>query len=145
MMIVQNNSFECKIFILSLFKILYNQGDREFYVPLMLKFTVTCDFNGTKGNFTVYVGAPEGNHHPLHFQNEWLAKERGGSIPQDVMDSMEKLMEISRTNGVPFEELCEYAIKSANLTSDRNEELESDAEKREEIAESEEASQPERE
>lgn len=79
----------------------------------MKKLTINCSFGGSSGNFTIYIGHPEGDHHPLHFQADWLSKERGGTIPKEVMDSMAKLMEISKKNNVPFEELCEYAIQAA--------------------------------
>lgn len=59
---------------------------------------------------------PEKAHHPLHFQADWLSKERGGNIPQEVMDSLQKLLEISIKNNVPFEDLCAYAIESAQVT-----------------------------
>jgi hypothetical protein len=99
----------------------------------MLKFTVGCDFGGQKSNVTLYIGMPEGDHHPLHFQSTWLSKERGGSIPQDVMDSLARLLKISKENDVSFEELCEYAIKSANLGEMRNQELEEQQERAAEI------------
>lgn len=79
----------------------------------MKKFTINCNFGGVSAPFTVYVGNPESKHHPLHFQADWLSKERGGSVPQEVMDSLVKLQEIAVKNGVPFEELCAYALEAA--------------------------------
>ncbi len=82
----------------------------------MKKFTIPCNFNGVKAPFTVYIGNPEKSHHPLQFQAEWLIKQRGGSIPQEVMESLEKLKMIADKNGVPFEELCEYALSAALIS-----------------------------
>lgn len=79
----------------------------------MKKFTITCQFGGQNSPFTVYIGAPEGKHHPLHFQADWLSKERGGNIPAEVMNSLSKLMELSQKNNVPFEDLCTYALEAA--------------------------------
>ncbi len=79
----------------------------------MKKFTINCTFGGTVAPFTVYIGNPEPKHHPLHFQAEWLSKERGGSIPPGIMDSLMKLKELADRNGVPFEELCAYALEAA--------------------------------
>lgn len=79
----------------------------------MKKFTIPCDFNGVKAPFTVYIGNPDQSHHPLYFQAEWLMKQRGGVIPQEVMESLEKLKAIADKNGVSFEELCEYALTAA--------------------------------
>lgn len=80
----------------------------------MKKFVVPCNFNGQKAPFTIYIGNPEDSHHPLHFQADWLAKERGGSIPTEVMDSIAKLKELADKNNVSFEELCVYALSAAS-------------------------------
>lgn len=80
---------------------------------MVKKFTVPCDFNGQKAPFTIYIGEPEPGHHPLHFQSNWLSKERGGTIPQEVMDSIQKLKDLSVKNKVSFEELCVYALGAA--------------------------------
>lgn len=88
----------------------------------MKKFTIECDFGGQKAPFAVYIGDPEPNHHPLHFQANWLSKERGGSIPGDVMDSIQKLFDLSKQNKVSFEELCAYTLGSSSSdASSKNE------------------------
>jgi hypothetical protein len=80
---------------------------------MIKKFSVPCDFNGQKSPFTIYIGEPEANHHPLQFQANWLSKERGGSIPPEVMDSVAKLKALADKNGVSFEDLCVYALGTA--------------------------------
>lgn len=80
----------------------------------MKKFTVPCDFGGQKSPFTIYIGDPEPKHHPLHFQADWLSKERGGTIPGEVMDSIQKLYDLAQKNNVSFEELCVYALNSSD-------------------------------
>lgn len=80
----------------------------------MKRFTVQCDFNGVKAPFTIYIGNPDPNHHPLHFQADWLSRERGGNIPQEVMDSVSKLYDLAKKNNVSFEDLCAYALNSAS-------------------------------
>lgn len=84
----------------------------------MKKFAINCNFGGKMSPFTVYIGNPEGDHHPLQFQAEWLSKERGGTIPAEVMQSLAKLKEVADKNGVSFEELCTYALQSAFLDSE---------------------------
>lgn len=79
----------------------------------MKKFTINCDFGGQVAPFTIYIGEPEQNHHPLHFQADWLSKQRGGSIPAEVMDAVAKLKDLAEKNNVSLEELCVYAIGSA--------------------------------
>lgn len=84
----------------------------------MKKFTVPCDFGGQKAPFTIFVGDPEPLHHPLSWQANWLSKERGGSIPPEVMDSVAKLKEIADKNNVSFEDLCVYALGAAQQEED---------------------------
>ena len=76
----------------------------------MKKFTIPCDFAGVKSPFNIYVGEPHPGKHPLQHQSSWLSRERGGNIPADVMDSFQKLLDISKENSVSFEELCVYAL-----------------------------------
>ena len=94
----------------------------------MKKFSIQCDFNGVKAPFTIYIGDPELKHHPLHFQADWLSKERGGSIPGEVMDSVSKLKDLADKNNVSFEELCVYALGAAQQESEDSEEEETEAE-----------------
>ena len=81
----------------------------------MKKFVINCIFGGNKSPFTVYIGAPEQKHHPLHFQAEWLSKQRGGTIPAEVMDSIAKLKELALKNNLSFEELCSYALEASQI------------------------------
>ncbi|AIL66104.1 hypothetical protein NOVO_08925 [Rickettsiales bacterium Ac37b] len=84
----------------------------------MKKFVLPAFFNGVKAPFTVFLGDSEPRHHPLHFQTDWLSRERGGTIPQEVMDSIAKLKELAEKNNVSFEELCVYALGSAQQEED---------------------------
>ncbi|OEY86986.1 hypothetical protein BIY23_00600 [Wolbachia pipientis] len=77
---------------------------------LIKKFTVQCDFKGQSSPFAIYVGNPKSDVHPIHHQDSWLAKERGGNIPIKVKDSLQKLHLLSQENGISFSELCAYAI-----------------------------------
>jgi hypothetical protein len=81
----------------------------------MKKFVVNCNFGGQMSPFAVYIGRPEQKHHPLHFQSEWLSKERGGSIPAEVMTAVGKLKDLADKNNVSLEELCVYALGNAQL------------------------------
>lgn len=80
----------------------------------MKKFVINCTFDKQVAPFTVYIGDPEKNHHPLHFQADWLSKERGGVMPPEVMDSLSKLQQIAIKNKVLLEDLCVYALGAAN-------------------------------
>ncbi|MCC5610930.1 DUF2610 domain-containing protein [Nostoc sp. CHAB 5834] len=79
----------------------------------MKKITIPCDFNGQKISFPIYIGNPDPDSHPLQYQSRWLSENRGGSIPQEVMDSFEKLHTIAKERNVSFEDLAVYALGSA--------------------------------
>jgi len=83
---------------------------------MVKKFTADCDFGGKKSPVTLYIGNPAIGSHPLAFQNKWLAKDRGGAVPGEIMDSFSKLKDISEKNKVSFEELCAYVIEELNAT-----------------------------
>ncbi|MCA4773818.1 DUF2610 domain-containing protein [Wolbachia endosymbiont of Mansonella perstans] len=74
------------------------------------KFTVQCDFKGQSSPFAIYIGNPKSDTHPIHHQDSWLVKERGGNIPSKVKESLQKLYKLSQENGVSFPKLCAYAI-----------------------------------
>ena len=77
---------------------------------MVRKFSVNCDFGGQMSPFTIHIGKPEPKHHPLHFQADWLNKERGGIIPGEVMEAVTKLQSLADENNVPLEDLCVYAL-----------------------------------
>ncbi|WP_432994009.1 DUF2610 domain-containing protein [Dactylosporangium sp. CA-233914] len=83
----------------------------------MKKFTIPCDFGGAKAPFNIYIGEPADGKHPLQHQASWLSRERGGTIPSEVMDSFQKLADIARENNVSFEELCVYALGTTSESS----------------------------
>ena len=76
----------------------------------MKKFTINCDFGGQIAPFTIYIGTPKTDHHPLHFQSAWLTKNRGGTIPPEIMDAIAKLNQLAQSNSVSLEDLCVYSI-----------------------------------
>lgn len=78
----------------------------------MKKFKIPCTFSGKTSPVTFYIGSPDKEHHPIQFQADWLSKERGGTVPPNIMKSLEELKALSEKNGVPFEELCSYALES---------------------------------
>lgn len=75
-------------------------------------FAVLCDSQNGRQNINLQIGYPECEHHPLHFQADFLGKSKGCSIPSNIMDSMNKIYKLSIENNVDFVELAEYAIKS---------------------------------
>ncbi len=94
----------------------------------MKKFSVNCDFGGQIAPFSVYIGAPEGTHHPLHFQADWLSKTRGGNVTQEIMESIIKLKDIADRNNVLLEDLFTYALGAAEQEKDENNSTDESAE-----------------
>jgi len=92
-----------KIFITLIIKI----------ISMVKQFTIPCQFGNETSPVTLYIGHPETTHHPVHFQADWLSSSKGGTIPQDLMDSLQKLHDLANENGADFEELCYYALISA--------------------------------
>lgn len=80
---------------------------------MVKQFTIPCQFGNDTSPVTLYIGHPEATHHPVKFQSDWLSSAKGGTIPQDLMDTLQKLHDLSIENGADFEELCYYALISA--------------------------------
>lgn len=91
----------------------------------MKKFNIKVNFGGQEADFAIYVGTPQDGHHPLQFQAKWLSDERGGTIPDAVMDAVKQLYNLSKKNNVSFEDLCVYALgtaqKSQTTSNDEDE------------------------
>lgn len=86
----------------------------------MKQFTILCDFRGQKSPVTFYIGKPHPDKHPINFQQKWLSSDKGGNVPQDVMDSIQKLYGLAKKNGVEFEELCYYAMVNSLKKSNKS-------------------------
>ena len=85
---------------------------------MVKQFTIPCQFKSgsagsTTARVTFYIGHPDDAHHPIHFQSEWLSGAKGGVVSQDLMDTLGKLHDLAKENGVDFENLCYYALISA--------------------------------
>ena len=80
---------------------------------MVKQFTIPCQFGNETAPVTLYIGHPENTHHPIQFQSNWLSSVKGGTIPQDLMDTLQKLHDLANENGADFEELCYYALISA--------------------------------
>lgn len=79
----------------------------------MKKLSIPCSFGPQNHSVDFYVGQPKEDKHPIQNQSSWLSSARGGSVPDNVMQSLEKLHDLSRKNRVNFADLCEYAVGTA--------------------------------
>ena len=80
---------------------------------MVKQFTIPCSFNGETAPVTFYIGHPESGHHPINFQMNWLSSAKGGTVPQDLVDTLKNLQDLAYENGADFEEMCYYALISA--------------------------------
>jgi hypothetical protein len=83
----------------------------------MKQFTIQIPFENDEGkndtfSFPLYVGKhPEILcHNPVAWQSAWLQQVRGHNIPDDVLGSFSRLLNISRVNHCDLEELCAYTF-----------------------------------
>lgn len=79
----------------------------------MKRFTVPCSFGDQKSPFHIYIGEADAEMHPIRYQAAWLQRERGGTVPEEVMESFGRLRDIALENKVSFEDLCVYALGAA--------------------------------
>ena len=77
------------------------------------QFTIPCQFGQQTSPVTFYIGHPDNGHHPIHFQSTWLSSSKGGTVPQDLMNTLQQLHDLSIQNNADFEELCYYALITA--------------------------------
>jgi tetratricopeptide (TPR) repeat protein/tRNA A-37 threonylcarbamoyl transferase component Bud32 len=82
--------------------------------PGSKRFTVPCDFNGTKYPFHIYVTNYVEPHDIIADQTRWLRDVRGGTMPTEVIDSFKRLYKIAKENNVSFIDLCVYALGTAD-------------------------------
>jgi hypothetical protein len=81
----------------------------------MKKLSIPCSFGAEKHKVDFYIGKPKEDNHPIQSQSNWLSSERGGNVTPEIMESLNKLHDLSKKNHVPFEELCSYAIDVATV------------------------------
>ncbi len=79
----------------------------------MIKFTIMCDFNGKQSPVIFYLGYPLPENHPIKFQMNWLGSEKGGQVPGNIVESLEKLQKMALDNNVDFVELAQHALMDA--------------------------------
>lgn len=89
---------------------------------MVKKLVLNCKFPTGVAPVNFFIGNPSDDSHPIEFQSEWLASEYGGSVPSEIMDSMEKLHQISIKNKLNFEDLCEHVFKEVNSINSINSE-----------------------
>lgn len=83
----------------------------------IIQFTIPCKFGEESAPITFYVGYPEHTHHPISHQAHWLSSARGGTVPQDLMDTLQKLLDLANENNADFPSLCKYALVAASKDS----------------------------
>lgn len=80
---------------------------------MVKKLSLPCSFGGAQQNVDFYIGEPKIEIHPIQNQSKWLSSEKGGNVVPDVMESLTRIKKIAEENNVAFDEICAYAIESA--------------------------------
>ncbi len=86
----------------------------------MKRFTVPTDFNGVKFPFHIYITE---SIQPFDDQVRWVNDVRGGTVPVEVIDSFHRLYKIAKENNVSFQDLCVYALGTADKDKERQAEI----------------------
>ena len=73
-------------------------------------FDIPCSFSEGLHRFRFYVGESSVFRRPLYYQRQWLAIERGGEVPSDVIDSFENIHSIAQHNKVNSAELMAFSL-----------------------------------
>lgn len=76
------------------------------------QFSIPCNFGGQVVNVTIYVGSPKEDQNPIYFQTKFLQDMKGGAVPGDIIESLNKLHELAKKYGVPVAELCYHALQN---------------------------------
>lgn len=78
---------------------------------MVKKITVNCDFNGKSHPIDFYIGDSAKGKNPIGTQANWLNQERGGNVPSNLMESLDKIKKISDEHQIPFEILYDHVVK----------------------------------
>ena len=81
-------------------------------MTIVKSFRIPCFVGNQHSTVDIFLGNPNPENNPVKFQADFLASTKGISIPQEILDTLWKLKNIAAENGVPFVELCEYALKT---------------------------------
>ncbi len=83
---------------------------------------VPCIFGNRQEKVKLYIGNSDPKRAPTHFQEVLIRGERGGLIPREILDGLQAIRNLAKNNGVPFLELCRYAIRSLSVVESKPEE-----------------------
>ncbi|OWV00282.1 hypothetical protein B5D80_28030 [Micromonospora wenchangensis] len=84
----------------------------------MQTLMVPCTFDDDEtAMFPFRVGQPCADAHPLEQQLAWLARERGGQAPQEIVDSLTQLQRLAVEQSTKLEDLVAHAMREAAVFS----------------------------
>ena len=86
----------------------------------MKRFTVPIICGAFKTPFQVYIWDWRLDESPTDAQFTWIEQARGCEVPDDVVESFQKLYTIARENDVSFSDLTVYALENANNAQEQD-------------------------
>jgi hypothetical protein len=88
---------------------------------MVKKITFDCDFSGVSSPVGFYIGDAVESKSPISFQAKWLSEKRGGSIPKNMTDLLDKIKKVSDKEAIPFEMLYQHTFEEMeNLNKLKN-------------------------
>jgi len=88
---------------------------------MVKKITFDCNFSGVSQPVGFYIGDSVESKNPISFQAKWLAEKRGGSVPKNMIDLLEKIKKVSDQQAIPFDMLYKHTFKEIeNLKKIKN-------------------------
>jgi len=83
----------------------------------MKKFSIPCSIGLKTVVFDIYIDDNEIEAYPLQLQADRLQQQSGGIIPFKVINALIQLKKVAKENNLSFEELCVYALGSAQTSA----------------------------
>ena len=78
----------------------------------MIKFTLPTNIGGNITPYTFFIGQPESGRHPLYYQSEHVTNDKFGSVPAEVMQAIENIMNLAEKNNMRADEFMLAVIES---------------------------------
>lgn len=90
----------------------------------MKKFKINCDIEGQVTPIILLIGSPENTHNPIHFQSDWLSKQRQINISAELLTSLKETAEIAEQYKINLDILCLYAL---GLAAEENNQIDKES------------------
>lgn len=84
----------------------------------IVKVKIPCYIDGQKTIVDVFIGRPKDHGNPLGFQSKFLSENKGVRIPDSIINSFNKLVDIAKKYDVSLQDLCLEAFSAVSDAQD---------------------------